>query len=152
SAAALGNAANALIFTPGIAGKLQAFGANPTAGGLSGDTTATIENGSATNSTFILGTTIANTFNGTFQNGSGGGTLAWRLQGGGTLSYGGTSTSSGTIVIRQGRMILTGALNGQSQVTLSDNSGLNSSLIVNGGTITGAAPGNNPSLLIGGST
>src|SRR5262249_12765756 len=92
----------------GGSGTLQAFGVSPTAGGLNGDSTAFVENGSATNSTFIMAsTTAANTFNGTFQNGAGGGSLAVRVQSG-TLTIGGTNTNTGGYVVRGGKLIMSG--------------------------------------------
>ena len=136
NATGLGNVANGLTFQPGVAGKVQAFGVSPTVSTLSGDSTATIENGSATNSTFILATTVANSFNGTFQNGSGGGTLAWRVQGGGSLTFGGTSSATGNVTVRQGKMILTGSIATTPLFTVADTTGLTAQVVMSGGSIT----------------
>ncbi|MEY4489173.1 MAG: hypothetical protein RIQ79_1681 [Verrucomicrobiota bacterium] len=125
--AALGSTTASLAFGPASAATLQLNGKIVTVGGLTGDSTAVIENSNATNGTLIVNTSRANTFAGTVQNGSAG-LLQLTKQGTGNLTLSGNNTHGGDTLLSSGTIILGSSLALQSS-TLNQQVGTGSGLV-----------------------
>jgi len=114
---ALGASTNAFSFGASSGGKLKVNGNTVTVGGLSGDSTAIIENSNATAGSLIVNLSGASLYSGLLRDGTAG-TLALTKSGNGTLTLdtttntysGGTTLSAGTLNINSASAIGTGPL------------------------------------------
>jgi autotransporter-associated beta strand protein len=130
SGTALGAATNALVFSASSSGKLQVGGQSVTVSSLSGDSTTTIENANATNGTLTDNATGTDTFAGSIQDGTGGGTLAL-VKSGGTLTLTGVNSYSGGTTINNGTLSI-----GASSALGTGSVAMNNSTLVNSTAVT----------------
>jgi autotransporter-associated beta strand protein len=148
---AFGPAATAVVnFTPGSNARLQANGTNVVLAGLTGDSTATIENGSASLAgSLTLNATGAVSLAVRLQNGAGAAPLSFRKGGIGTLTLVNSNAYSGGTIVYGGTLVMAndGALGTNTMSTVSTSallrvsSGItlrNGLTLVPGGSIAGA--------------
>jgi autotransporter-associated beta strand protein len=139
SPTALGSATSANVtFGASSSGKLQIFGNNVTLIGLNTNATpgtAVLENGGAAANTLTLNNASANTFAGTLQDGSGGGTLALTKASAGMLTLTQANTYSGGTMLNGGKLVVN---NSGGSATGTGNVAVNATTtIAGGGSVSG---------------
>ena len=135
NATALGAVNNTLAFGAG-GGLLTLNGSPLQVSSLNGGANAIIENAGAgtSNSLITVTTTAANTYNGVIRAGATGSISLTQI--GGSLTLGGNSTIPGNVIVRQGKMILTGSIATTPLFTVADTTGLTAQVVMSGGSIT----------------
>lgn len=131
NAAALGATSNTLAFGASSGAKVKLNNNSVILGGLTGDSTSTVENGgSTTDSTLTISGSTTSIFAGTLQDGSGANKLGLTTGGTATLVLTGTNTFTGATVIGAGSTLQIGN-NGTSGKLGEGNVAVAGSLIFN---------------------